>query len=396
MFESWRSTGSRSKGLPTSQGLLVLVSRERELARAVENVLGSSSLPLALSTSATLHDLAQALEQSPEALVLVDVEPDPLSAFAELSNLVRRHPRARFVILLRELKPDLLLEAMQLGIRHCVTRAGLPSELGAALRRLLADSAVVPASAGKIVTVLSASGGCGGTTVSINLADELRLASGKPTLVVDMDRFYGSVSAFLGVQGSYGIVDVLAQRGTIDAQLVTSTAIETPQKLHVLLSPASVNFADPLPMPYDQLDAALQACRSAFGWSVIDAPRLPMDVAASLASSSHATLIVLEMSVVDIRIARSMVNALTDMRVPRERIALVVNRYRKRNPQITLEHVENAFPDTRIHRVSNDFESVIRAVNTGKTLSDSMPRSDVRKDIKEIAGMLSKDAAGAS
>jgi pilus assembly protein CpaE len=395
MFESWRSTGPKSKALAASSGRLVLVSREREAARAVEHALGTSNVPLSLATCASLRELEPVLDEVADSLVLVDVEPDPRATYAELSNLARRHPRARFLILMRELQSELLLEAMQLGIRHCVTRAGLPSELGPALRRMLADgAAAAPAAAGKIVTVLSASGGCGGTTVTINLADELRLASGKPSLIVDMDRFYGSVSAFLGVQGSYGIVDVLAQRGTIDAQLVTSTAIETPQKLHVLLSPASVNFADPLPMPYDQLEAALQACRSAFGWTVIDAPRLPMDVAASLASASQATLIVLEMSVVDIRIARSMINALTDQRVPRERISLVVNRFRKRNPQITLEHVENAFPDTHIHKVSNDFESVIRAVNTGKTLSDAAARSDVRKDIKDIAGSLAKDAAG--
>src|SRR5262249_57630297 len=113
------------------------------------------------------------------------------------------------------------------------------------------------------------------------------------------------VGRYLGGQGNYGIVDLLAQRGTIDAQLVTTTALSSPQGLHVLLSPATVNFADPLPMPYDQLDVALAACRQAFGFTVIDAPRMPMDVAATLAQSSVLTLIPFELPGIDIRGGRA-------------------------------------------------------------------------------------------
>jgi pilus assembly protein CpaE len=190
------------------------------------------------------------------------------------------------------------------------------------------------------------------------------------------------------VQGQFGIVDLLAQRGTIDAQLVTSTALTSSHGLHVLLSPATIHFADPLPMPYDQLDVALSACRQAYGFTVIDAPRSPMDVAASLAHSSVLTLIVLELAVIDIRCARAMLSALTDLRVPREKVLVVVNRYRKRGTMITLDEAQKALEDVSLHRLSNDYEATLRAMNLGQTLSQAAPRSDLRKDLRELAELV--------
>jgi Flp pilus assembly CpaE family ATPase len=184
----------------------------------------------------------------------------------------------------------------------------------------------------------------------------------------------------------------LAQRGTIDAQLVTSTALQTQHGLHVLLSPATVNFADPMPMPYDQLDAALGACREGFGHTVIDAPRMPMDVAASLAQQSVLTLIVFELAVIDIRCARSMLGALTDLRVPRDRILFVVNRFRKRGTVISYDEARKALDGMPIHRLGHDFEGALRAINLGQPLSQAAPRSDLRKDLKELAALVAAQA----
>jgi Flp pilus assembly CpaE family ATPase len=146
-----------------------------------------------------------------------------------------------------------------------------------------------------------------------------------------------------------------------------------------------MNFADPLPMPYDQLDVALAACRQAFGFTVIDAPRMPMDVAATLAQSSVLTIIVFELAVIDIRCARAMLAALTDLRVPRERILFVLNRYRKRGTMISFEEAQKALEGMAIRRLSNDFEGTLRSINLGQTLSQAAPRSDLRKDLRDLA-----------
>lgn len=379
-----------------SRNEVLLMTREENTHRAVDMALESTpQVARHLEVCSGVRELAQHLENRQTAVALVDADPQPLATLNALEPLVRKYPHTRFVVISRHTNGELLEEAMQIGARRCVHKDNLVADLPPVLRRLVQDISVGTGESGSIVTVLSASGGCGCTTVAINLADELQLATGKKALLIDMDRFYGAMATYLGVQGGYGIVDVLAQRGTIDAQLVTSTSLQTQNGLHVLLSPATVNFADPMPMPYDQLDSALFACREGFGYTVIDAPRMPMDVAASLAQQSALTLIVFELGVVDIRCARAMLGAMIDLRVPRERIHFVVNRFRKRGSLISYEDARAALEGMPIHRLGNDFEGASRAINLGQTLSQAAPRSDLRKDLKELAALVTAQAPSA-
>jgi pilus assembly protein CpaE len=365
------------------------MTRERDTERAVDMALESTpQVARQFGVCPDLRELAHRLENRQAAVALIDADPQPMSVLSGVEPLVRKFPNTRFVVLCRDPRGDVVDEAMQVGARRCVNKSSLVADLPSVLRRLLQDVAAVPGPTGSVVTVLSASGGCGCTTVAINLADELRLASSKEVLLIDMDRFYGAVATYLGIQGNYGIVDLLAQRGTIDAQLVTTTALSSPQGLHVLLSPATVNFADPLPMPYDQIDVALGACRQAFGFTVIDAPRMPMDVAATLAQSSVLTLITFELAVIDIRCARAMLTALTDLRVPRERILFVLNRWRKRGTMISVDEAQAALEGMPIRNLANDFEATLRSINLGQTLSQAAPRSDLRKDLRDLAASV--------
>ena len=373
----------------TGRNEVLLMTRERDTERAVDLALESTpQVARQFAVCPDLRELAHRLENRQAAVALVDLDPQPMTTLAGVEPLVRRFPNTRFVVLCRESGGELLDEAMQVGARRCLAKGSLVADLPPVLRRLVQDVVSAEKPGGGVVTVLTASGGCGGTTVAINLADELRNASGEEVLVADMDRFYGAVATYLGVQGEFGIVDLLAQRGTIDAQLVTSTALTSSHGLHVLLSPATVHFADPLPIPYDQLDAALAACRQAYGFTVVDAPRAPMDVAATLAHSSVLTVIVLELAVIDIRCARAMLGALADLRVPREKILVVVNRYRKRGSMITFEEAQKALEGASLYRLSNDYEATLRAMNLGQTLSQAAPRSDLRKDLRELAAQV--------
>jgi len=77
-----------------------------------------------------------------------------------------------------------MLEAMQAGARHFMNKKSFGSELDNILERLLVDDVKVTSDLGQIVTVFSASGGCGATTVCLNLANELRLESMQPVLTL--------------------------------------------------------------------------------------------------------------------------------------------------------------------------------------------------------------------
>lgn len=368
---------------------VLLVTDERETERAVS--LGAEIQPDVYATVTRCADvaaLAARLDERAASVALVDIDSDPMGLLARIEPLVTRFPQTRFVIVCRDMKSDIVLEAMQIGARHCLVKQTIAEDLPGVLRRLMSDSSASAAASGRIVTVLSASGGCGATTISINLAEELRLHTNKPTLLMDLDAHYGAVATYLGLSGEFGISDVLSQRGTIDGGLVTSTASVYAEGLHVLLSPASVNFSEPAPLQWHQLDKALGACKQAFNFTVVDSPRVPMSVAADLAKASVLTLIVFELGVIDIRSTRNILTALTDRRVPAEKILPVANRYRKRSPMLSLEDARDALGGISIGRVSNDFSSVVRSINYGQPVAKVAPRSALRNDIHELVTLV--------
>ena len=63
----------------------------------------------------------------------------------------------------------------------------LEAEIDRILEHMLFGGAKPGQSLGNVITVLQASGGCGATTVAINLANELRLKTSEPVLTIDLD-----------------------------------------------------------------------------------------------------------------------------------------------------------------------------------------------------------------
>lgn len=339
-----------------------------------------------------LSELVDRLESSPNAGVLVDIDPQPSRILADLDAIITKFGDARFIVLATAHRDELVLEAMQIGARHFLLKESIGADLAGAFQRLIRRS--LSAMQGKVVTVLGSGGGCGATTIAINLANELHLVASERVLLVDLDCWYGAVGAYLGLKGQYGIEDVLADSNRIDGQLIHSTALEYGDGLRALISPAGGRYSEPGPLQYEHLGRVVAACKDAYRYTVIDSPRVTMSVAADLAHASELTLIVFQLSVKDIRVARDTFSALRDRGVPPNRIMPLVSRYRKRHSMITLEEAQTALgKSVVIGRISNDYKSAIRGINYGQPLADAAKRSSLRREIRQIAAKIHKSCS---
>ena len=337
----------------------------------------------------TLEALAVALDRTLAPIALVDIDLDPRGLLDRIEPLVNGHLNTKFVVLARELKNDIVLQAMQVGVRYVQMKERIAAELPAVIQRVLSTVAADGRRVGSAITVLSAGGGAGCTTIAVNLANELQLTCSEPVLIADLDYAYGAVAAYLEIDGKYGIADVLGYDGTIDADLIETTSVRHSDSIRALLSPASVGFGRHSVVDKERLDEAISACKARHRFTVFDAPRVSMDVAAILAMESEHTLVVLQPAVKDTRVARNMIQALLDRDVPVERIKPVLNRYRKRREIISADEVQKALGGVMPICLSNDYEAAINGNNYGHFLSHSAPRSALRKDLMELASKFS-------
>ena len=369
----------------------LVMTCDPDMAQRVTGTLGKSPAFSTNGTCRSVAELAAALQRTEAPAAVVDIDPATRGVLAELEKLSARFPRTRFVVLSDESSQDLLLAAMQAGARHLLRKDAVEQDLADVLGRLIqSDAAETPR--GAIVTVLSASGGCGATTLAVNLAWELYERSGEATLLVDLDTAYGGAGACLGLEGTYGTADVLARNDGIDPELIASTSVQWHENLSVLLSPAGTDFSTSRAVDWSRMDMAMEACAVGNRFTVIDAPRVEMDQAACLAGHSLAVLLVFQLNVKDIRIASKAVAALIERGISGERIVPLANRFETRHNMVRLADAQRALGSVRVSTLRNEFRSAIRGLNFGQPLSQAAPRSHLRRDFQDLAGELHRQS----
>jgi pilus assembly protein CpaE len=368
-------------------GVLV-VTQESQTAQAVAKAVNFHEHIVSQGVCKNLDDLLMTLDRSYAPAVVVDIDPKPGQILSELDQIINRFSGTRFIVLASEQRPELVMQAMQVGVRHFMLKGNISSELPGVLQRLLPNTGTrngFHGAHGSIVTILSAGGGSGATTLAINLANELHLLTSEATLLIDLDCNSGGAAGYLGVNAQYGIADVLSDGDRIDSQLIKTTAVPHNDHFHVLASPATVDFENPRIPQFEYLSRALQKGKDAYGFTVVDAPHVLMDVAAQLGRASIMTYLLLELNVEHIRVARAIYAAITSRGVAADRVLPLANRYRGRREMITLAEAQRAIGCTQIGQLSNDYKAVLSSVNYGKPLAENSPRSELRLDIQKLA-----------
>jgi pilus assembly protein CpaE len=368
---------------------VTLMTPDPTVAAAVASALQSNGHVLIGPAVRDVRELPAQLGRSPVPIVLIDLDPQPQQVLPHLERMVARFPATRFVALSSTVGNDLLLEAMQTGVRRVMVKQTLATELRGVLDRLTAadSSAADTSGGGEVITVLSASGGCGATTLAVNLAEELSLKQNQPTLLCDLDCAYGAVASYLGLSPRYAVDHVLNYSGQVDPNLIRSTATVHGDRIHVLASPCSTDFAHVETLNFGHLEQVLDAARRAYGVTVVDAPRIPLDAVATLASASSFTLLVLQLTVKDLRTARAMVDALRERGVDADSIVPVANRYVKRQ-LISLDEASKALGGMDMLVIRNDYAPAIHGLNFGQPLSQAGPRSSLRRDLQDLLTRL--------
>ena len=357
-----------------------------------------------------IADLAALLSREELPVVLVDLDPNPEIMMAELKPLARQFPGVFFIGVANHVAMGLLQDALSSGFRGVLGKDVLPTELPSTLKRLNIVQL------GDLFTVLSAGGGCGATTLAVNLANELQLATSEPTAIVDLDYSYGAVGRFIRLAEEYTIkntpsgetpppiradsgIDLIlnpADGRQADHAMLQGSAIAFGKTFHGLLSPASSDENRGLAhgsLNYANLDHALALCKQTYCYTVIDAPRVTAEGLQSLGSASAVVLVMLRPMVNDIRIARKQLRFLKeDVRVEHLKAVHIGGPVWQWLSTNTSKEVAKLLKDYEVCEIKNDFSAASGALNYGKPLSEKASRSRLRRDISRLAAKLAEVA----
>ncbi|HZO63600.1 MAG TPA: P-loop NTPase [Kribbellaceae bacterium] len=257
------------------------------------------------------------------------------------------------VILVRDyVDVALLTEALRAGVREVVT-AGDNAALGAACERSRALSGQVradvrandepePAHQGKVITVFAAKGGCGKTTIAINLAAALAAGGVHRVCVLDLDLAFGDVAISVQLEPARTISDALPMAGHLDTTGAASLLTSYGPGLDMLLAPVTPGDAEKVPAAL--VGELLAVLRGMFDFVVVDTPaQFSEHVLTAMDASDHHVLLTTPdtPAMKNLRIALDMLDLLSYARDIR---SVVVNR-----------------SDSKVGLSSNDIDRVVRS-----------------------------------
>lgn len=263
--------------------------------------------------------------------VLVVVGPDiDIQAACDLAAQFRLERSGVGVVLLRR-QPEVrvLAQALRHGIREVVGTDDLTALAGACRRSVELSSALAGAGVGqepapgRVVTVFSAKGGVGKTTIATNLGVYLA-STGSRVLLVDLDLAFGDVAVSLQLAPMRSATDLIAMSGNLDAQGLTSAVTWHDSGLDTLCAPDA-------PADADLISAAtttqlLRVARGMYDFVIVDTPPTFNEHVLATFDVTDVSILIATMDVSAVKNLRMTLNTMDQLGYAEQSRVVVLNR----------------------------------------------------------------------
>lgn len=326
--------------------------------------------------------------QRPPQLVVVNLDPEPHQMLTRLSPLLQRHPEVDFFVMSESVDPQLLMDAMHLGVKEFIALPVQPDRLRKGVERASRVRRGASSKA-KLITFVPTSGGCGATTAACNVA--VTLAKKGRTALIDLDLAGGTVAEALDLRPRFSIADVTG--GRLDRQLVDNALIlHKPSSLSVLARPELPE--DGLRVDAAGLNRLLETMADGLDYIVIDSVMSVAPLWAAAVKASDVVVLVVQLTVPSIRNLSRYLGALRRMGVEvgdgaeTGNVRLIANRFAKRGNEVAPEAAEKALGMKLSWMVPNDYRNASAATNYGEPVVLRSPRAEISTSLGQLAHLL--------
>lgn len=346
---------------------------------------------------ASAHLLGRAIDDNPdENLVVISADVELPSALAVANEYRMRKPALGVVLLRHRIDVSVMAQALQAGVREVVVADDLQA-LAQACKRSREISArqsgvISETGQGTVVTAFSSKGGCGKTTIAINVA--VALAQLKRSVVlVDLDLQFGDVGITLGLSSRPNVADAIPMLGDLDPAAVRSLVQHHDSGVDCLLAPISP--AEVEGIPAQLVTELIEILRTMYDYVVIDSPPAFSDTILAALDLSDTYILATTPDIPALKNLRITLDTFDELGYPRSAWQVVLNRGDVKNG-LELSDIEDAL-GSNIHLVIPQSSDVSKTANRGVPIVTAEPNHPVSRALVQLAKMqrgLEAEAVG--
>jgi pilus assembly protein CpaE len=376
------STSVRVENGATVSKIVVVsadAQRGSDLALALRSAGGAWNV---FSVHGGPHQVVAAMGHSDPDAMLLDVQGDAGPELAQLERVAQVYPGMQVMLLSEQHGPELLREAMRVGVRDVLPRSIDTPSLLVAVRRVLDGRRSHAPPEARVLAFIACKGGGGATFVAANTAYALA-ESGQRVILIDLDLQWGSAELFVSDRKPTTTLAMFAsQIERVDSVFLASSLVQVHPNLGILAAPDDpVSALDIRP---EHIDVVLRLARAQYDIVIVDAG--PSLDAVTVRALDYADLIfpVMQLNLPVVRDANRMLKAFRSLGYPADKIKPVVNRYEK-GGSVRLEDLEQTIGIPVFKTLPNDFGAASNSVNQGVPVIKLARNSAIAQAIRDLA-----------
>jgi Flp pilus assembly CpaE family ATPase len=328
-----------------------------------------------------------------------------VSSSIEMKNSVEvveairlEHPLVSVILLQSRVDLKLLQTAIKSGFKDVI----LESDMAALITtisesrnflmqyQLAQQTTNLQNDSGKVIIVFSAKGGCGKTTVSINLASSLAENTKKKICLVDFDLQFGDVAIALHIEPVKTISNAIAMGTNIDDLGVLSLMIKKSENLDLLCAPT--NPTDVEFVTSKLVSGIISHLRKNYDFVIIDTPPAFTDWIMEAFDLSDYCYLLTTLDMPAIKNLATVKNTLDLLNYPESKRSYLLNKADSMTG-ISSKEAEKLLGIKFSGRIPNSPEVSV-STNLGQSLVTLEPNDAVSVEINRIATELDKKYFG--
>lgn len=366
---------------------IVLVSADSEFVKTVEpEVYEATGFHLTVAENNLSAVWEQLLEKPIDAL-LVDLGEIDLGGLESLQHIKRALPAdTPILIMVEDYNTAIIRMLFQMQINDFLVKPVTAKELHLACVSALKTSAKSDREDAEIFAFLPAAGGVGNTVLAIQTAflrHTVRRGVNS-TCLVDMNFQTGSCTEYLDLEPRFLIEDIENEVERLDRQLLETMLAKHHSGLSVLAAPNVIS--EQRTFNPDIVVRLLDLVSTYFDNVIIDMPRIWFPWTETVLRGANQVFVTAEATVPCMRHTQRLIKGIAQETNGDVSPHVIVNRYSDNGSKngVQRSDMEKVLGDAFAGTISNNYQMVCRAIDTGVPLHEIDPNAQLIEDLRSV------------
>ena len=338
-------------------------------------------------------------------IVLMDINMPEMDGIAASEAISAKVPNIQVVMMSVQGEADYLRRSMLAGAREFLIKPFSGEELVnsihrvhqfAATRRVAAPPPPTPVETGlpppppkggKVIAVYGAKGGCGASTLAVNLAVALREETKERVALIDASFEFGDISVLLNLPNNRTIADLVGEKVALDEELLDGTMTSHPSSIKVLLAPPRPELAELIKQ--DHLKQIMDILWKSYDYIIVDLWKSFRESTIFFLDIADTIVLISTTDIPAIKNAKLFFELTEKLAYPAEKTVLVLNREDGRSG-INPKDIEASIKHVISGIIPKDERTTSLAINRGMPFVTAQRNLPISQALFNLARRLMK------